>query len=150
MIQIRRKAYGVELAGTVTDKQAAGIRRIRTCTYARDVGIGGGDSMREDVNLDTPHYLNQARRHLSTLLQLLLLITVQQLIASLWYAGRYMHLIAETVDPTHWQFWFHWNDYWIFLKYLSWPGNSGTPIAIEGQVVGVIVVAIGIFVWRKR
>jgi len=83
----------------------------------------------------------RTRPRLTGFVTLLIALALQQLIASFWYGWQVRQRIAVTSFRFDWQFWFFWNDYWIFAKYLDWPRNTN-PLAFEANLVGLAVVAV--------
>lgn len=85
-------------------------------------------------------------------------IVIQQVLAAFGFATlRYLatfypRLGLGPATLTDWKFWFFWNDYWIFLKYLSWPTMYGDTWALQANMVALVAVAVGWFAlaWRGR
>lgn len=91
--------------------------------------------------------LSDSHPRLVTMGSMAFAVLVQQFATSFWFAGRWMMIISGRVDVTHWEFWYFWNDYWIFAKYLDWPRRSGNAIAAEANLAGAVFVAVGFALW---
>lgn len=92
--------------------------------------------------------LTQSREWFMKILAIAGAAVAQQLLASFWYATRETLTITGKVELLDWQFWYFWNDYWIFLKYLDWPRRYGDALAAESNLVAAMLI-VGVYgIWK--